>query len=186
MPEFGSGDSGTFERLHTLVFDMLLVTDGRTTELLETMLKEKLTVSVLRQERLNEEMYIRESVLSGERSGFIVSHNIALVSSKHLPASLFESIADRQEGIGKTIGAKALPSFRKVAEYGRIDADRAVDPFGRPLRLRLPGVCSSVPFKRYFIYFGQGEQAVREPGIRMLEYYHPDIVKHRLQRDAGS
>ncbi|TLS50661.1 4-hydroxybenzoate synthetase [Paenibacillus antri] len=185
MTDFASVDSDSrsektaLELLHELLFGLLLVTDGRTTELLETLLNEKLVVTVLRQERWDKETYIRESVLTGEKSGFIVSHNVALVSSKHLPAPLFEKIADRQEGIGKTIGSNALRSFRKVVEAGRIDAADAVDLFRRPLRLQLPELRSQVPYKKYLIYFD------REPGIQMLEYYHPDLVRHRLRRETG-
>ena len=172
--------------LQELPFEMLLATDGRTTELLETLLREKLVVTVLRQEKLPEgqvgageggAVYVRESVLSGEKSRFIVSHNIALVSAKHLPAPLFENIASKQEGIGKTIGSSALRSFRNVIESGRVNAEDAVDLFGRPLRLRLEELSGKVPYKRYEIYFGP------HPGIRMLEYYHPDLVERRLKQE---
>jgi len=175
------------ELLHGLIYDMLLVTDGRTTELLETMLNDKIVVQVVRQEQMDEEQadvtdissgapyYIRESILIGEKSRFVVSHNIAVVQSDRVPASLFEKIAHRQEGIGKAINALGIRSFRKVADSGRIASGDAADLFGNPIKLRLPEANGQVPYKKYFIYFGT------EPGIQMLEYYHPDIVRRRLR-----
>jgi hypothetical protein len=174
--------------LHGLIFDILLVTDGRTTDLLETLLNEKILVTVIRQEQMNEEhadlmgefsgapYYIRESILISDKSHIIVSHNIALVNSKHVPPSLFEKIAHRQEGIGKSISSIGLQTFRKVVESGLKSEEEAVDLFQKPIKLRFPELHNKVPYKRYFIYFGL------VPGIQMLEYFNPDVVRHRLKQ----
>lgn len=174
--------------MQELIFDILLATDGRTTDLLETMLNERTLVTVLRQEQAGGEAsgrpeespgaayYVRESLLSGEKSGFIVSHNIALVHSKHVPPALFEKIARRQEGIGKAISSMGLQSFRKVEETGRRNGDEAVDLLGQPVSLRFPELRDPVPYKKYVIYF---EHA---PGIEMLEYFNPDVIRHRLHQ----
>ncbi|MDQ6421679.1 4-hydroxybenzoate synthetase [Paenibacillus sp. LHD-117] len=178
--------------LYNLIFDMLLVTDGRTTDLLETMLDEKLLVSVIKQERLNEEQgefhgrsssapyYMRESILIGDRSGLIVSHNIALVHSKNVPPALFEKIAHKQEGIGKAISSIGLESLRKVVDTGAISGEAAVDLFQKPIALRFPELRDQVPYKKYVIYFGL------VPGIQMLEYYNPAIPSHRLNQVFNS
>jgi hypothetical protein len=177
-----------FDLLHGLIFDILLMTDGRTTDLLETLLNEKIFVNVIRQEQMNEDhadlrgkpssapYYIRESVLISEKSHFIVSHNIALVYSKHVPPTLFEKIAHRKEGIGKSISSMDLQTFRKVADSGFISKEVAVDPFQKPIKLRFPELSNKVPYKRYLIYFEL------EPGIQMLEYYNPEVVIHRLKQ----
>jgi hypothetical protein len=174
--------------LHGLIFDILLVTDGRTTDLLETLLNEKVLVTVIRQEQLNEEhadllgefsgapYYIRESILISDKSRIIVSHNIALVNSKHMPPSLFEKIAHRQEGIGTSISSIGLQTFRKVVESGFKSGEEAVDLFQKPIKLRFPDLRNKVPYKRYSIYFGL------VPGIQMLEYFNPDVVRHRLKQ----
>ncbi len=174
--------------LHGLIFDILLVTDGRTTDILETLLDEKIRVTVIRQEQMNEKhadllgeasgapYYMRESILISDKSRFIVSHNIALVNSMHVPPSLFEKIAHRQEGIGKSISSIGLQTFRKVVDSGFKSEAEAVDLFQNPIKLRFPELHNKVPYKKYAIFFGL------VPGIQMLEYFNPDIVRHRLKQ----
>lgn len=117
-----------FDFFHRLLFELLLRTDGRTTDILETLMDDKMTVRVIAQEQIGDEhigqsnqlsggpYYRRESILIGEKSNFVVSHNISLVCSKHVPAPMFEALAARQEGIGKTIGALGLHTSRKLVE----------------------------------------------------------------------
>jgi chorismate-pyruvate lyase len=164
---------------------MLLVTDGRTTDLLETLLDEEMQVTVIRQELWTERQgdmpqgspcYLRESVLSGADSGFVVSHNIALVHANNVPPILFEKIAHKKEGIGKAISSIGVESFRKVLDSGHIRGEAAVDLFQKPMKLKFSGLNEPTPFKRYVIYFGL------VPGIQMLEYYNPKLVQYRLKR----
>ena len=171
--------------LSRLIYDMLLVTDGRTTDLLETLMDEKMQVTVIRQEQWTERrgvtaagspFYLRESVLSGADSGFIVSHNIALVHAKNVPPLLFEKIAHKEEGIGKAISSIGVESFRKVLDSGHIRGEAAVDLFQKPMKLKFSELNEPVPFKKYVIYFGL------VPGIQMLEYYNPELVQYRLKR----
>ncbi|EPY07117.1 hypothetical protein PAALTS15_11639 [Paenibacillus alvei TS-15] len=179
--------------LQKLIFDLLLVTDGRTTDLLETLLDEKMRVTVIRQEQLNEvpadyqvdssdaPLYLRESLLISDKSDFIVSHNIAIVNSKYVPDSLFESIAHRQEGIGKAISSMGLQSYRKVVDSGLKGEEEAVDLFQKPLNLRIPDLhTTKIPYKRYDIYF----QVF--PGIHMLEYFNPEVIRYRLNKVLNS
>jgi chorismate-pyruvate lyase len=174
--------------LQKLIFDLLLVTDGRTTDLLETLLEEKMRVTVIRQEQLNEEhvdyqvestdapLYLRESLLISDKSDFIVSHNIAIVNSKYVPDSLFESIAHRQEGIGKAISSMGLQSYRKVVDSGLKGEEEAVDLFQKPINLRIPDRQTQIPYKRYDIYFQLA------PGIHMLEYFNPEVIRYRINK----
>lgn len=178
--------------LQKLIFDLLLVTDGRTTDLLESLLDEKMRVTVIRQEQLNEvpadyqvdssaaPLYLRESLLISDKSDFIVSHNIAIVNSKYVPASLFESIAHRQEGIGKAISSMGLQSYRKVVDSGLKGEEEAVDLFQKPLNLRIPDLHTTIPYKRYDIYFEL------LPGIHMLEYFNPEVIRFRLNKVLNS
>ncbi|WP_268626449.1 4-hydroxybenzoate synthetase [Paenibacillus alvei] len=178
--------------MQKLIFDLLLVTDGRTTDLLETMLDEKMRVTVIRQEQLNEvpadyqvdasaaPLYLRESLLISDKSDFIVSHNIAIVNSKYVPASLFESIAHRQEGIGKAISSMGLQSYRKVVDSGLKGKEEAVDLFQKPLNLRIPDLHTKIPYKKYDIYFEL------LPGIHMLEYFNPEVIRYRLNKVFNS
>ncbi|KJB85486.1 4-hydroxybenzoate synthetase [Paenibacillus sp. E194] len=178
--------------LQKLIFDLLLVTDGRTTDLLETLLDEKVRVTVIRQEQLNEvpadyqvessgaPLYLRESLLISDKSDFIVSHNIAIVNSKYVPESLFEKIAHRQEGIGKSISSMGLQSYRKVVETGLKGEEEAVDLFQKPLNLRIPERHTTIPYKKYDIYF----QLM--PGIHMLEYFNPEVISYRLNKVINS
>lgn len=180
-----------FDFLHELILKILLMTDGRTTDVLETLLNEKMLVHVIRQEQMHEEhaelygesfgdpYYIRESLLVSEKSGFPVSHNFSLVLSKHVPPSLFEKIAHRQEGIGKSISAMGLRTYRKVLDFGAKNEGEAVDLFQKPIQLRFAELNEQVPYKKYSIYFGPA------PGIQMIEYFNPNIVKHRLNHLIG-
>lgn len=174
--------------LQRILLDLLLVTDGRTTDLLELIMNEKVRVEVIRQEQITEDAnimgefsggsyYVRESVLIGEKSGFVVSHNIALIYSTHVPPALFENIAHRQQGIGKVMSSLGIRSLRDVADSGFIIGEDAIDLFKKPIKIRFPDLHHPIPYKRYFMYFG------RKPGIQMLEYYHPDLLAHRLQQE---
>lgn len=175
--------------LHDLIFDFLLVTDGRTTDLLEMLLNEKMIVHVIHQEQIVEEdanlmgessggpYYLRESLLIGEKSRFVVSHNIALVYSKHVPPALFEKIAHRQEGIGKSISSLGMRTFRKVVDSGFMNKMETVDLFQQPIKIHFSNLQNKVPYKRYFIDFGG------KPGIQIVEYFHPSIIAHRLQQE---
>ncbi|MFD0620219.1 chorismate pyruvate-lyase family protein [Paenibacillus sp. GCM10027629] len=190
--DMDSHDAGsTFDLLHGLIFKILLVTDGRTTDILETLLNEKIEVHVIRQEQIDEDhadlfsessgapLYVRDSLLISEKSRFLISHNLALVYSKHVPPSLFEKIAHRKEGIGKSINTLGLQTFRKVLDSGAKNGEEAVDLFQKPIRLRFPELREKVPYKKYSIYFGPA------PGIQMLEYFNPNIIRHRLNESIG-
>ncbi|GIQ66757.1 hypothetical protein PACILC2_53250 [Paenibacillus cisolokensis] len=189
--DMDSHDAGrAFDLLHGLIFKMLLVTDGRTTEMLEALLNEKMVVHVIRQEQIDEEHadlfsessgapYIRESLLLSEKSRFLVSHNLALVYSKHVPPALFEKIAHLKEGIGKSISTLGLQTFRKVLDSGAKNEEEAVDLFQKPIRLRFPELRDKVPYKKYSIYFGTA------PGIQMLEYFNPNIIRQSLNQSIG-
>lgn len=160
--------------LERLIFDMLLVTDGRTTDLLEAILDEKMLVSVIRQQRLADDSYLRESVLISDKSRFIVSHNIAIVYSQYVPPALFEKIASREEGIGSSIRSIGIESYRRVIDFGMRNGEEAADMFQKPLTLNFPDLKRPVPYKNYVMQFGH------VPGIQILEYFNPELVNHRL------
>lgn len=182
-----------FHQLHQLLFDVLMTNDGRTTDLLETLTGEKTDVQVIRQEQIDMSefelaaglsggpYYLRESVLVGERTGFVVSHNFALVCARHVPPVMFESLAAKQDGIGKAISALGLPTSRKLQAYGWREEKDVIDLFYQPFTLRFPfqSPNARTPFKRYAIHFEE------RPGIHLLEYFNPDIIRHRLLRDGG-
>ena len=184
-PQF---ENRALEVLQGLIFDLLLITDGRTTDFLEMLLNEKMIVDVIRQEQIDGEdanlmgessggpYYLRESILIGEKSRLVVSHNISVVYSKHLPPVLFEKIAHQQEGIGKAISSHGLPTFRKVIDSGFMNEVETIDPFKRPIKMQFSNLHKKVPYKRYFIYFAG------KPGIQLIEYFNPSIIEYRLQQ----
>ncbi|MBB6675375.1 4-hydroxybenzoate synthetase, partial [Cohnella nanjingensis] len=77
-------------------------------------------------------------------------------------------------GIGKAISTMGLQTFRKVLDSGAKNGEEAVDLFQKPIRLRFPELRDKVPYKKYSIYFGP------EPGIQLLEYFNPNVVRHLL------
>jgi chorismate-pyruvate lyase len=171
-----------------LIFDILLRTDGRTTDILETVMDDQMTVRVLSQEQLREQdiaanagisgapFYKRESILVSEKSNFVVSHNIALVCSKHVPAEMFEALSGREEGIGKTISKLGLHTSRRLYEIGWKSAAEADDLFRKPFKPQFSRGSEKIPFKKYGLYFGT------DPGIYMVEYFNPNMVRYRLER----
>ncbi|MFC5468828.1 4-hydroxybenzoate synthetase [Cohnella suwonensis] len=177
-----------FDFLHTLLFKILLITDGRTTDILETLMDETMSLQVVRQEQINEEQsarlgedsdapyYVRESILIGTKSQLVISHNIALVCSKYLPPLMFEAIAAKQEGIGKTISTFGLQTSRKLVESGWRSDTETVDLFHKPIQLRFSPTKRKVPYKHYSIDFGS------HPGIYLLEYFNPNMVLLRLKQ----
>ncbi|MFC4402445.1 chorismate pyruvate-lyase family protein [Gracilibacillus xinjiangensis] len=176
--------------LKKLIFDVLLITDGRTTDILEHLLNEKVKVKVIQQgllegadeqktgENSGVRNYIRESVLIGEKSGVVVSHNIALVYSKNVPPTLFENIANKQDGIGKAISSLGMRTYREVLDCGFVNKEEAVDLFQLPVNIQLPDSNNQIPYKKYFVYFGPS------PGIQLVEYFNPNILTHRLQQET--
>jgi len=180
-----------FDYLHKLLFEVLLTTDGRTTDMLETLMDEKMTVQVIRQHRVDEAQeaalgdvsggpfYLRESILVSDKSHFVVSHNIALVCANYVPPPLFEALANKREGIGKTINVLGLQTSRKLTDFGWRTEAEAVDLFRQPLKLRFERMSDRAPYKKYSIFFGANA------GIHLLEYFNPDIVRHRLKRVSG-
>ncbi|MFM9281230.1 4-hydroxybenzoate synthetase [Paenibacillus jiagnxiensis] len=175
--------------LQMLLFKILLITDGRTTDILETLMDESMSVQVLRQEQIDKEQqaypggdsgapfYLRESILIGVKSKFVVSHNIALVSSKHVPSVMFEAIAAKQEGIGKTISTFGLQTSRKIVDYGWRSDDETVDLFQQPLKLYFSTMKNDrTPYKTYSIDFGSYS------GIYLLEYFNPNMIAYRLKQ----
>lgn len=177
-----------FDFLEKLLFDLLLRTDGRTTDTLETIMDDKMTVRVIAQEQIEEgeieksgaisgaPYYRRESILISEKNNFVVSHNIALVCSKYVPAPMFEALAAKQEGIGKTIGRLGLQTSRKLTGYGWRSEPETVDLFHNPFKLHFSRVNAMAPYKQYCIFF----DAV--PGIHMIEYFNPQMIRHRLNQ----
>lgn len=180
-------ESSAFVFLEKLLFEVLLRTDGRTTDILEALTDDKMSVRVIAQERIVEgavghgeiaeaPYYRRESILIGEKSGIVISHNIALVNSKYVPAPMFEALAAGREGIGKTIVRFGLPTSRKVADYGWISGSAAVDLFHKPFKPYFLLANEKTPFKNYCIYFDSA------PGIHMIEYFNPRMIRHRLNK----
>lgn len=177
-----------YDFLEKLLFEILLRTDGRTTDILETILDDRMTVRVISQERVQAEdigqsgetsgaPYIRrESILIGEKSGVVVSHNIALVRSNNVPAPMEEALNAKQEGIGKTISRLGLQTSRKLTDYGWRTEPESVGLFQKPFKLYFSPINAPVPYKEYSIYF----DAV--PGIRMIEYFNPQMIRYRLNQ----
>ena len=169
-----------------LLFEILLRTDGRTTDILETLMDDKMSVRVIAQEQVQEAdiehsgeisgapYYKRESILVSEKRNFVVSHNIALVCSKYVPAPMFEALSARQEGIGETIGKLGLQTSRRLVDCGWRSEQETADLFQKPFKLHFPRENEKVPYKKYCIYF----QSV--PGIYLIEYFNPHMIRQRL------
>lgn len=169
--------------LESALFDILLTTDGRTTEMLEIITGVSLSVEVLRQEHLDAdskqagECIMRESLLIAgkEPRCFIVSHNFVRIEATQIPSFLLDSIGKKQSGIGRAMRQFGVPSERFVSRKGWLKPDEAMDTNGKPQQLRFstaPG--GLIPFKEYTIRFYE------QTGIRIIEYFNPEVVRYRL------
>ncbi len=105
------------DRTKSILFNKLLMTEERTTDMLENLVGERLYVHVIRQKKIDEHM-IRESILYTKQDHFIVSHNFALIDPDAIPRQLYEKIVFKKDGIGKAMSHLGLESSREILNYG--------------------------------------------------------------------
>ncbi|MFC4305865.1 hypothetical protein [Cohnella boryungensis] len=171
------------QRFKKLVFQLLLASENRTTDMLELVLQDSLIPRVLSQSfqenRLPEvdpqgkDILLRESCLLAERSGMQVSQNIAVIYPQQVPEDVYDRISQKREGIGHMIRAGSIANGRSLLRCGWREGRTVVDLFGNPYELLFREKFREVPYKEYTITFA----AYESPGIHLLEYFNPRLLE---------
>lgn len=167
-------DQDQMERAPVALFNKLLASEEKTTDMLEQWVGKRLSVKVLGQQ-ITGAFMLRESVLYTEELPFIVSHNFVVIDPDHIPQSLYELIVLKQTGIGTAMNRLKLDSWRYVSTYGWIKKDDAVDFAGNRIKLQCAKGERFVPYKRYSITF----HPFSTPGMQLIEYFNPRLVHSR-------
>lgn len=165
-------DQEQIDRMKRILFNKLLMTEEKTTDMLEDLVGEQLYVHVIRQKKIDDHM-IRESILHTKGDHFIVSHNFALIDPARIPRQLYEKIVFKTEGIGKAMNHLGLESSRDILNYGWKKKDEIFDFSNNPVYLRFDHRELSIPFKEYTIAFHN----LNKPGIRLIEYFNPQMIR---------
>ncbi|NHN35415.1 hypothetical protein [Paenibacillus agricola] len=157
------------------LFHRLLVTEEKTTDMLEKLVGGRLTVQVIQQKMIDSQMF-RESILYTKNDHFIVSHNFALIDPDRIPRRLYEKIVSKNDGIGEAMNLLDLESIRDISTYGWKNENELGDFHNCPVHLRFANGEFPVPFKEYTITF----QDLNKPGIRLTEYFNPQMIRSDL------
>jgi hypothetical protein len=165
----------------SLVFDLLLTSDGRTTDMLESIVGESLNVSVIRQDEymVGENLQLhRESIICNHSRDFIVSQNYCRIHTSLVPEPLLRTILDKKSGIGYVMESLEVCTFRRIIDSGWKARDKLDHYDSQPIHLQFSPAVTQVPFKQYTIQFSPYEQ----PGIYMLEYFNP-LMLERIREE---
>ncbi|MUT64882.1 hypothetical protein [Paenibacillus sp. NEAU-GSW1] len=166
------------ERMKKTIIKLLLHSDNRTTDFLETVVNDCLHPIVIEQKlkdnSANDEraIIVRESVLIAEKSKTTISHNIALVYPDAIPLELYSKLLHKKEGIGKVIRTLGLSCSRHIRESGWRRNEEIINLFGESMTLSFDEK-GMIPYKEYTIHF-DGFSSV---GIHLIEYFNPAMFQ---------
>jgi hypothetical protein len=168
------------EELSKVLFELLLVSDGRTTDMLETLCGERVYVEVINQEKHSNVIY-RESFLYTVNRNLFVSHNFMMLYPEHVPSEFYKRILEKEEVIGKILKNDEVHSNRIITKNGWCLPTEISDLFGNPKRLKFDEELNGemIPFKEYKLHFLSNEN----PGIKLVEYFNPHLILYRLQKN---
>lgn len=182
----GDFDHSPCDSVSALVYELIMITDGRTTDLLETIVNGSLTPKVIRQDVIRpnsaaSERIYRESLLL-DPLGAPVSHNFVLLKPESMPSDLLTELLQENEPIGKIMRRQNVFSRRTVKASGWRPADQITNLEGAPAETILYRASTILPYKTYSVQFSGYE----ESGMELLEYFNPDLIEHYLRsRDAS-
>lgn len=168
------------EELSKVLFELLLVSDGRTTDMLETLCGERVYVEVINQEKHDNTIY-RESFLYTVNRNLFVSHNFMMLYPDHVPSEFYQRILEKEEVIGKILKNDEVLSNRIITKNGWCLPTEISDLSGNPKKLIFAGDLNGglIPFKEYKLHFQSNEK----PGIKLVEYFNPNLIHYRLQKN---
>lgn len=165
------------KRLERVIFQLLLITESRTTDFLELIVGDQLYPVVTEQRMVGtpsddgRSVILRESCLLTEKNNHLVSQNIALVYPESIPLELYSRLLQKKEGIGKVIKTMNIESTRIIIDTGYRSGLEIVNLFGESCTLSFGE--GQLPYKEYTIYFS-GYSSI---GIHLIEYFNPDMLQ---------
>lgn len=174
--------------MNQLLVKTLLISDGRTTDMLEAIVDDQLFVHIIKQEFMDSEQVQpwkehisdaaaaphvqRESMLCMQGGKqLVVSHNAAVICPELIPEEMLSPILQAKHGIGRIMCELECQSSRKIYSYGWCTSAEATDFAGRPLKLQFAVQPHKLPFKEYSIHFG----GFHRPGIWLREFFNPAV-----------
>jgi hypothetical protein len=168
------------EELSKVLFELLLVSDGRTTDMLESLCGERVYVEVINQEKHANTIY-RESFLYTVNRDLFVSHNFMMLYPEHVPSEFYQRILEKEEVIGKILKNDEVQSNRIITKNGWCLPTEISDLSGNPKKLIFDEDLNGglIPFKEYKLHFQSNEN----PGIKLVEYFNPNLIHYRLQKN---
>lgn len=168
--------SKELERLKSIIIQLLLRSESRTTDFLELVVNDRLNPVVTEQRMIEKssndgrDVILRESLLVTETFQSIISQNITFIYPDSIPLELYSKLLYKKEGIGKVIKSLNIESTRRIKTAGwRINGE-TTNLFGECIHLAF-GEEAPVPYKEYTIEF-EGYTSI---GIYLLEYFNPSM-----------
>ncbi|MGL4819349.1 MAG: hypothetical protein ACRC5C_05140 [Bacilli bacterium] len=155
----------------SIFFEMLMRTDGRTTDMLGVLVRTQLDIRTIRQTPsvCSPRRILRETVFETS-DGQVVSHNFIILDLDHLPDTFKTRVVDDLAGIGHVISELQLPTLRRVEGWGWTQGMCVYD-----YEQNVVNVCFDeghpIPFKRYHVLF----EGFRAPGFYAVEYFRPSL-----------
>ncbi|GKU77243.1 hypothetical protein [Paenibacillus sp. L3-i20] len=177
----GDFDQAPRDSVSALIFELVMVSDGRTTDLLETIVNDSLTPMIIRQEVMQPSiadlnMIYRESVLL-DSFGTAISHNFVFLKPEFMPKDLLDELLQENKPIGKIIKKLNVFSRRTVKSSGWRSPDETINLKGTPVDTQFSKQSTMVPYKTYSVHFSGYE----ESGMELLEYFNPKLVECYLR-----
>lgn len=163
-------------------FNELLSTTKRTTDILESLIDNKLNLQVIKQEMKTGKklgdvrgfpIIERETFLYSSNLDLIASHNYVIIYSNFIPIDMHKEINSKSRGIGEVIKLKDLISKREIIQCGYRSRAYLKDLYQNDVVTQFPPQYSTIPFKEYTITF----QNFNEYGMKILEYFNPEIYE---------
>jgi chorismate-pyruvate lyase len=172
-------------RLKKMIFQLLMFSENRTTDILELITGDRLLPVVIKQHKIttplqdqsqidakrSSECILRESYLRTEKNGFCVSQNIAIIYSEEVPWEVYSNILQKKEGIGHILKMLDAQSSREIMSCGWRKSSEVVDLFNNPYP-HIFNQDQSLPYKQYKLTF----KSYSSTGIHLLEYFNPEIL----------
>ncbi|MBM7602311.1 hypothetical protein JOC75_000281 [Metabacillus crassostreae] len=158
----------------------LLESNEKTTDMLEELLGNSLSIKVLCQKykidkETNDITLYRESIMIDPQKNIIVSQNFVLLFPKYIPRSVYYNMIWKRKGIGHYLNQFNIKTSRLITSYGLKKDAEMTNHFQKSVRIMFPSRNFPIPFKKYDIYFDD----FTVPGFSIIEYFNPEIFIRR-------
>lgn len=159
--------------------DRLLQSNEKTTDMLEEIIGESLSIKVLCQryeiDKKSKDITLnRESIIIYPQNKLIISQNFVLLFPKHLPRSVYYNMIWKKKGIGHYLNHFNIETTRLITSYGFKEDNQIINHYEKSVHHLFHSSDLPIPFKKYDLYFDDYEA----PGLSIIEYFNPEIVNN--------